>query len=231
MNCLWCFEPDRLPDRNEGIISEYWSFAVVVLLLTLTPGADAIVVVRTAIGSGRAAGVFVAVGGGISLFAHATLSAVGLSAVLMHSPSALRIVQFAGAGYLVFLGIGALLRLRGTRPAIGTDGETKGDEQRSLLRAFADGFLTNLLNPKVSAFYLAILPQYLESGNSRVATTMVLTLIHFVLAVVWKSSIACAVDRTKRIIVKPRIWRAMECVSGVALIAFAMKIILSGIQP
>lgn len=191
------------------------------------------VVIRTSIACGRWAGILVALGGGVSLFVHASLSAIGVSALLIASPAALQSVKIAGAGYLMYLGVrsltGAGQVLVNVRDAVDA-AKRRPDFGGGLRRAFVDGFLTNLLNPKVSVFYLAILPQYIEPGQSGWLTALLLTAIHFSMAVTWKSTIACIVDRIRQRIVRPGMLKALSVGSGIVLIAFAVRLLLPDIR-
>ncbi len=125
------------------------------LLLNLTPGADLLYVATHAAQGGRRAAVLAALGIGAGCLWHVTLAALGLSAVLASSELAYTVLQWAGAAYLVWMGI-AMLR---ARPQAG--GEAVAMDAR---RIFWRGVLTNALNPKVALFFLAFLPQFISPG-------------------------------------------------------------------
>jgi threonine/homoserine/homoserine lactone efflux protein len=129
-------------------------FAGAALLLNLTPGADMLFVAGTGAARGRRAGVLAALGVGAGCALHTGLAAVGLSALIAASELAFNLVRWAGAGYLVWLGIG-LLRPR--RPSGAAAALPAG-------HPFWQGALTNALNPKVALFFLAFLPQFIEAG-------------------------------------------------------------------
>lgn len=128
-------------------------FAGAALLLNLTPGADMLFVAGTGAARGRRAGVWAALGVGAGCALHTLLAAAGLSALIAASELAFNVVRWAGAAYLVWLGIG-MWRPRGGSAAAPRRG---GDP-------FWQGALTNVLNPKVALFFLAFLPQFIDAG-------------------------------------------------------------------
>lgn len=138
-------------------------FAGAALLLNLTPGADMLFVAGTGAARGRRAGVLAALGVGAGCALHTLLAAIGLSALIAASELAFEAVRWAGAAYLVWLGVG-LLRARGGALAAQA---RQGDP-------FWQGALTNALNPKVALFFLAFLPQFIEPGAPGQAVALVL---------------------------------------------------------
>ena len=131
-------------------------FVVSGLLLNITPGADSLYIATRSITQGFRAGVVAVLGIGLGCYVHIFAAALGLSAVLATSAVAFTFVKFAGAAYLVYVGL-SLLR---TRPTLA---HSLGTVAAAPLRTiFAQGFLTNLLNPKVALFFLAFVPQFID---------------------------------------------------------------------
>jgi threonine/homoserine/homoserine lactone efflux protein len=131
-------------------------FVVSGLLLNITPGADSLYIATRSIGQGVRAGVAATLGIALGCYVHIFAAALGLSAVLATSAVAFTFIKFAGAAYLVYVGL-SLLR---TRPALA---QSLGAVAVAPLRTiFAQGFLTNVLNPKVALFFLAFVPQFIE---------------------------------------------------------------------
>ena len=129
------------------------AFAAATLALNLTPGPDMAYITMRSLTQGRAAGIAASLGVGAGSLVHTVLAAVGVSAVLQHSEFAFALLKYAGAAYLVVVAWG-LLRA-GTQ-----DATTQGAPPRPASRIFAEGALTNILNPKVALFFLAFLPQF-----------------------------------------------------------------------
>jgi threonine/homoserine/homoserine lactone efflux protein len=137
-------------------------FIAAALLLNVTPGVDLLYVAGNTATGGRRAGVLAALGIGAGCLFHVTLAALGLSALLAASDLAFTLVKWAGAGYLVWMGIGMLRSAGGAAlPPAAVDPR----------RVFWRGVLTNALNPKVALFFLAFLPQFIEprSGHQTLA--------------------------------------------------------------
>ncbi len=129
------------------------------ILLNITPGPDIIYIVGRSTTQGVAAGLVAALGIGAGCLVHIVAASLGLSAVLAASAAAFAVVKLIGAAYLVYLGAGMLFRSR-KAVAQGSDGAIRVLPLRTI---FAQGFLTNTLNPKVALFFLAFLPQFIDT--------------------------------------------------------------------
>jgi threonine/homoserine/homoserine lactone efflux protein len=141
-------------------IHGYWLFVVSGILLNLTPGQDTMFILGRSVTGGVRAGVAAALGICIGSIGHTLLAALGLSAILATSALAFTVVKLAGAAYLIYLGLRLLL----TRTAQGA--ELPATAVAGVPRtAFLQGILTNLLNPKVALFFLALLPQFIDPAS------------------------------------------------------------------
>ncbi|HEX6851285.1 MAG TPA: LysE family translocator [Candidatus Polarisedimenticolaceae bacterium] len=134
-------------------------FLLAALAILVTPGPAVLYIVATAIRQGRLAGFVSGLGLSIGGVTHVMLAWLGVSALLLARPGALRGVQIAGAAYLVVLGVRAL------RTANGSDARDAAHSERSLLQVFRDGVIVNLLNPKSALFLLAFLPQFVDPAK------------------------------------------------------------------
>lgn len=143
------------------IPSAYPLFLAGALILLFIPGPAVFYILSRTIGHGRKAGVVSAAGISVGTLIHSTAAALGLSAILASSARAFHIVQFAGALYLVFLGVRTLLTKEG--PAFDSV-----PAPHSLSRIFAQGVLVNVLNPKTALFFLAFLPQFVDASRGHV---------------------------------------------------------------
>ncbi len=132
-------------------------FSLAALVLVAVPGPNLIYITTRSIGEGRRAGLASALGVESGTLVHVAAAAVGLSALLASSAVAFSVVKYAGAAYLVYLGVRTLLRAEDA-------GETENLPPSSLGRAYRQGLLVQLLNPKVALFFLAFLPQFLTPG-------------------------------------------------------------------
>jgi RhtB (resistance to homoserine/threonine) family protein len=201
------------------------AFALVAALMTVSPGADTFLVVRNTLRGGRGDGWATVAGICCGLFVHALLSALGVSAILAHSATAFLALKVAGAAYLAWLGIQSL---RTAARGSGVTAPAAIDRSRvAATRSFREGFLTNLLNPKVIVFYLALLPQFVSPGDAVLPKSLLLTAIHFAEGIVWLGLVAWGVDRSRRCFLKPALRRWMDALCGTILVALGLRLALA----
>lgn len=151
-----------MPDAHSLLL-----FAGAGLLLNLTPGPDVLYILGRSISQGRSAGVVSALGIGAGCLFHVTAASLGLSALMLTLPAAYDLVRYAGAAYLVWLGVRAL---RSSAGAL----RVERLEPISSRRIFWQGVLTNALNPKVALFFLAFLPQFADPARGPLAPQILL---------------------------------------------------------
>jgi len=140
-------------------------FTVASLVLIATPGQDMILVMSRSVAQGPRAGVVTAAGVSVGLVGHTILVTLGLGAVLRASEWLFVAMKLAGAAYLVYLGI-SLLRTRLAEMPV------QASSERTSLRLFADGAISNLTNPKIAIFYFAFLPQFVPGDAAHPTVTI-----------------------------------------------------------
>lgn len=140
-------------------------FLTASLALIATPGQDNLYVLTRGVAQGRRAALVSSWGVCTGLLVHTALAAVGLSAILASSAAAFQVVKYAGAAYLVYLGVRTLVDREGFSVPEG-GGLRSASQGPGLWRTFAQGVLSNVLNPKVALFFLAFLPQFAGSGGA-----------------------------------------------------------------
>ena len=173
-------------------IHAYPVFVLTGILLNLTPGQDTMFIIGRSLANGTRAGVAAAFGICVGSIGHTLLAALGLSAILAASPLAFTLVKLAGAIYLVYLGARLLLTKHPHREA-----RLPGPPARAAVRsAFTQGILTNLLNPKVALFFLALLPQFIDPASARKTLAFVALGATFVTTgLIWCLVLAAAAGR------------------------------------
>jgi threonine/homoserine/homoserine lactone efflux protein len=204
------------------------AFIGVAALLTITPGADTMLVLRSVLAHGRRAGILTTLGIVSGLLVHATLSALGLSLILVRSAQLFHIVKLAGAAYLVYLGLAsiwALIRHRNEATIDETLPESAGPGP-GIWRSFVEGLLNNLLNPKVAIFYLAFLPQFISPGDPVLAKSILLAFLHLLMGIIWLSLVAIFVERMRGLLIRPINRRRLEAAAGVILIGLGLRLAL-----
>ena len=208
------------------IDSQVISFTLAAAVLTLVPGQDTMLVVRNVLRGGGRDGVITTFGICTGLFIHATLSALGVSIVLMRSATAFQVVKAAGAGYLAWLGIRSLVEaVRGGHYPVKPEHElnTGGASPQ---RCFVEGFLSNLLNPKTAVFYLAFLPQFIRPTDPVLQKSLLLASIHYVEGIVWLVVVSVAVDRMRKLLMAPRVRRWLDGICGAVFVGFGVRLAL-----
>jgi threonine/homoserine/homoserine lactone efflux protein len=192
-------------------------FVVVAVLLTLTPGADTMVVLSHAARYDRheAQQAVWGVIAGLTVWALAAIA--GVSALLAASQTAYDVLRIAGALYLLWLGLQALWSARRAEP----EPDGSGPERRR--RGFRAGFTSNILNPKVGVFYLSFLPQFIPPGANTVVWGIGLATIHIVTGIVWLTVVAHLAGKAKDRF-GPRFRRWTSAVGGFALLAFGARL-------
>jgi threonine/homoserine/homoserine lactone efflux protein len=205
-------------------ILNFEAFLIAITILTLTPGLDTALVIRNTSRSGGIDGCVTSLGICTGLFVHATLSAVGISAILLQSAELFQIMKWVGAGYLIWLGLGSLkTTFKGAGSLnISSHQKVAFNSKRSL----REGFLSNVLNPKTAIFYLAFLPQFIDPNYSPFVQSLTLAGIHFLIAMVWQCSLAGAINSAKKLLKSGSIMSWMEGVTGTVLILLGIKLLL-----
>ncbi len=200
------------------------AFVVVAALITISPGADTLLVLRNTLRGGRRDGVLSSLGVCTGLFVHAALSALGISAVLAHSAAVYELLRWLGAAYLAWLGLQSLRRAALSAPAPPTAGVPAGAV--SGRRSFGEGFLTNLLNPKVALFYLAFLPQFVAPGDPVLAKSLFLAALHYAMGIAWLSGLALLVERAGIWLQRAGVRRAVDGACGLLLLGLGLRLVL-----
>lgn len=200
------------------------AFTLAAGLLTITPGLDTAIVLRTAAVEGPRRAALAAVGVLLGCLAWGGAVALGLGALLQASALAFEILRWAGAAYLVWLGLGLLLRPRarfdlgaGEAPAAG-----RGD-----LAWLRRGLLTNLLNPKVGVFYISFLPQFLPAGAPAGSFIFGLAAIHAVLGLAWFGLLIGATRPVSGLLRRERVVQGLDRITGGVFLAFAARLALA----
>jgi len=192
------------------------AFVGIAALLTILPGVDMALVAKVTLQGGKRAAFFTSLGISCGLPVHATASALGLSVIFSTSAEAFMLAKLAGALYLTYLGVQTL---RHAGQAITASPAARARTDRG---AFLQGFLNNVLNPKVALFYLTFLPQFIDPGDNVLVKSLVLAGIHVALGIVWLTTYAYAIDRLGRLVQDARRW--LERVTGVALVGLGVRL-------
>jgi RhtB (resistance to homoserine/threonine) family protein len=199
------------------------AFAAFAAVLTITPGLDTMLVLRTSAVTGRRAGLAAVAGIAVGCLVWAVASALGVAAVLATSRLAFEILRTAGVVYLVWLGVRALWHARGAMaPPVAIAQPAGPPRPVGIARAFRTGLTSNLLNPKAGAFYLSVMPQFLPDGLNPLAGALALGAIHVAEGIVWLGLIVFVVNWARAWLTRDRVRRWLERFAGLAFIGFGV---------
>ena len=198
------------------------AFTLAAALLTMTPGLDTALVLRTATVDGGRRAWFAAIGICLGCLAWGATVAAGLGVLLAASELAYTLLKYAGAAYLVWLGLKLILS---KREDFGVAVPAGGGDAAWLW--FRRGLLTNLLNPKVGVFYVSFLPQFVPPGSGVAATTLLLAVIHALLGLAWFAALILATRPVATALRRPRTIRWLDRATGSLFLLFAARLALS----
>ncbi|AZQ69771.1 LysE family translocator [Silicimonas algicola] len=187
----------------------------------MSPGPNGVLIARTVPTSGKSAGFANIAGFVAAFYVHGTLSILGISVILVQSAAAFTAVKLLGAAYLVWIGLKALHAA--WRGGVSQVAVAPARRERTLARAFVEGFLTNALNPKVSMFYLAAFPQFVSHGESA-AAAYALVSVHSSINVLWFGSMVLLFSKVSQAARGPGFQRGVKLVTGVVFIGFGLKL-------
>lgn len=196
--------------------STYGSFVLFAAVLIVVPGPDFAGVVRNALAGGRGRGLWAGIGVSSSNAVQGVVAAVGLGAVIVAAQPVFTAIKWAGIAYLLWLGAQAL---RSAWRGWYAPADEPAQDRGAALAGWRQGFLSNITNPKVLVFYLAVLPQFLPP-DPRLWQLAVLALTHAVLGLGYLALLVAVVHRARRVLTRRPVRRALDAATGVALVGF-----------
>jgi len=187
-------------------------FLAVSAIVVVTPGVDMALVTKNALLHGRRAARTTALGVNLGIFIWTLAAALGLAAVIAASAAAFTAIKLAGAAYLVYLGLRTLL---GSHEPVAVP--TRGN-------AFRQGLASNLLNPKIAVFFTSLLPQFVDAQHAQPQDLLLLGVLFNCLGVLWLLTYAALAARGRDVLARPRVKRALDRISGVALVGLGVRL-------
>ncbi|WP_120997269.1 LysE family translocator [Stutzerimonas urumqiensis] len=204
-----------------SITESLLAYLVAVTVLTLTPGMDTALILRTASVESRAQAMKAALGISTGCLLWGAAVALGLGALLAVSELAFTILKYCGAAYLCWLGLGMLLKPR-TSLAIEDTAGSKGRPNW-----FIKGLLGNLLNPKIGIFYVSFLPQFIPQGQPLALWTFGLVGVHVAIGLVWAATLIGVTRQLGRFLKHRMVIQWLDRATGSIFLVFATKLALS----
>jgi|TARA_R110000851_G_scaffold31522_4_gene85199 RhtB (resistance to homoserine/threonine) family protein len=208
------------------IDAQFLSFLLAITLLTISPGVDTLLVIRNTARGGVRDGVTTSVAICCGLFVHATISALGISLILLQSAWAFHMLKLVGAAYLIWLGITSLLAARRGQ-ALPIGGVSSNAPSVSRWQPIKEGFLSNVLNPKTVVFYMAFLPQFIAPGDPALLKSLWLAGVHFIIANIWQISVVMMVGSAGKWLANARFAQTLTAATGAVLVVFGIRLALT----
>jgi threonine/homoserine/homoserine lactone efflux protein len=200
------------------------AFLGVAVILTITPGPDFALVTRVGLARGRAAAWFTSLGVVTGHVTWGLAAGVGLAALLNASATLYTILRLAGAAYLIWLGLHALLAREAAPEASG--GAAAPMAPKRYASAYRQGLVIDLLNPKIGVFYTTLLPQFIAPGQPVLLTSVLLASLFALIVALWLGSYVLLLDRASAVFRLPGIRRWLARVTGVVLVGLGLRLAL-----
>jgi len=205
-------------------MSNYLAFVGISLVVIMTPGPDTALTIRnTLLGSARG-GVLTAIGVSAGQLIWALAASAGVVGVLVASAPVFEVLRYAGAAYLMWIGMQTLHSA--VRPAAAMPiTPDRGDRRRTGdFGAFRQGIINDLANPKMAAFFASLFPQFVPADSASFAALMLLGVVFSAMTLAWLVAYAFAVAKAGDLLRRSGIRRAIEGVTGAVLIAFGLRL-------
>jgi threonine/homoserine/homoserine lactone efflux protein len=202
-------------------VSSTWEFLLVALLLTLTPGPATALVLRSAARSGRRAALGAVAGNSVAVMMWASLSALGISSLVLASQVAYDVLRVGGAAFLIVLGVRSWLR-HPEEPEASETGEAVLRPQRIRV-GMRTGLMAGAANPKLAVFFVALFPQFLSPHASVLPAALAMGATIVTFDVLWLGTLAWTIERVG-LLLRPRLRRRLERISGSVMVGLGIEI-------
>ncbi|MGE7717723.1 LysE family translocator [Priestia megaterium] len=203
------------------MVENFYLFVITCVFLIILPGPDTAIMTKNTLTVGKQGGFKTMIGICCALSIHTLTAIVGLSAIIAKSALLFSIFKYIGAVYLIYLGIKSLWTLRNQEAT-----ETVVKIKYKNTSSFKQGFLTNLLNPKIAVFFLTFLPQFVNPGSHAFMPFLILGMTYIILTIVWYLFYIYLLNQISAFMKKPKTQKVIEGITGTILIGFGIKLAL-----
>ena len=210
------------------VSTQFLAFLGIALVVICVPGPDTALTIRNAMVGGRRGGISTAAGVASGQLVWTVAASFGIAGLLLASAPAFQAVRWAGAVYLIFLGLRSLwsaARGSHSRPGPADDPRIIISTQLRPGRAFRQGLLSNLANPKMAAFFLSLLPQFVPAGAGSLVRSLLLGAIFCLMTFAWLTGYAVLVDRMREVLRRGLVKRLIDAVAGAVLVGFGIRVV------
>ncbi|WP_195696420.1 LysE family translocator [Priestia megaterium] len=199
-------------------MNDIFTFLILTLFVIMSPGIDTALITKRTMADGQTGGYKMALGLASGSLVHTLAATFGLSALLLQSALAFEIVKYAGAIYLMYLGISAFLSKKNNTAS------PQKEEKSKETSAFRQGLVSNVLNPKVAVFFLTFLPQFIQSDQNVTLQLLLMGITYTILAITWFFVFVFFINYLRKWLTTPSVQRFMDKATGVVLIGFGLKL-------
>jgi RhtB (resistance to homoserine/threonine) family protein len=205
-------------------MENFYLFVLMCIFLIILPGPDTAIATKNTLAVGRSGGLKTALGTCCALLIHTSAAVLGLSAIIVKSALLFSVFKYVGAVYLIYLGVKTLWSLKKREAAASVEMNT--DKQFVNTSCFKQGFLTNILNPKVAVFFLTFLPQFVDPGSNTFIPFLIMGITYTVLTSVWFLLYVYLINQISAFMKRPKAQNMIEGITGTILIGFGIKLAL-----
>ncbi|TYS67484.1 LysE family translocator [Sutcliffiella horikoshii] len=205
-------------------MENFFLFVLMSILLIILPGPDTAIATKNTLSAGRMGGFKTVSGTFCAILIHTIAAVVGLSAIIVKSAFLFSVFKYVGAVYLVYLGVKTIWALRHKKTEIPMDSNVANKFKNQ--SHFKQGFLTNMLNPKVAVFFLTFLPQFVDPGTNTIGPFLLMGVTYAILTAIWFALYIYLVDQISAFMKRPRTTTVIESITGIVLIGFGVKLAL-----
>ncbi|ANX11711.1 lysine transporter LysE [Fictibacillus arsenicus] len=205
-------------------MENFYLFILMCIFLIILPGPDTAIATKNTLTVGRNGGLKTALGTCCALLIHTSAAVLGLSAIIVKSALLFSVFKYVGAVYLIYLGVKTLWSLKKREEAASVEMNT--DKQFENTSCFKQGFLTNILNPKVAVFFLTFLPQFVDPGSNTFIPFLIMGITYTVLTSIWFLLYVYLINQISAFMKRPKAQNMIEGITGTILIGFGIKLAL-----
>jgi RhtB (resistance to homoserine/threonine) family protein len=210
--------------KGDNKMENFYLFVIMCIFLIILPGPDTAIATKNTVTVGRIGGLKTALGTCCALLIHTSAAVLGLSAIIVKSALLFSVFKYVGAVYLIYLGVKTLWSLKKNEETASVEMNTKSQFVNT--SCFKQGFITNILNPKVAVFFLTFLPQFVDSGSNTFIPFLIMGITYTVLTAVWFLLYVYLINQISSFMKKPKTQEIIEGITGTILIGFGIKLAL-----
>ncbi|MFF2449728.1 LysE family translocator [Neobacillus sp. NPDC058068] len=211
------------------MVQHFYLFVLLCIFLIILPGPDTAMATKNTLTIGKSGGFKTLFGTCCALLIHTLAAVIGLSAIIVKSAALFSIIKYIGAVYLGYLGFKTLWALRKTKAAISS--ESDSTPKYAQTNCFRQGFLTNLLNPKVAVFFLTFLPQFVDPGQKPLLPFLLMGVTYTLLTAIWFIPYIYLINKISSFMNKPSTQKVVQGITGAALLGFGLKLAFEKSNP